>query len=281
MGDNINQPEHPGGLLDAIVVIAEWWKTLLLVPLVAGALAYGWSQYQPTTYQSVATLLMLQTKGPLFSRDVVIEALNSIKSAPDVNKVINGLKRVGTPVQSNGRVFKVSVALELDKQELPPVILSAILKVYEDRFLRAVQDDLKSPLQLALNAVEKDAANHSQTIDQLRAFFKRNAAARTEDMLVLMTTLAPLLAGADERERKKAEIVRQMGLLPEFLVIDPPSSAIVASAPRTATLTFGAIVGAGLIVLVLIFLRDILRRQAMLPGGGEKVGRIRRAFGLR
>lgn len=280
MSDDIDQTQRSSWILDVLVVVAESWKPLLIVPVLAGVLAYGMSRFEPRTYESKGVITIFQTnEGSSFSPELISRALKSVPNAPDVGEVVAGLA-MGTPAQKSGRAATVSVTLTLRDPSMVRPVLNAILNEYQTQYLNAVIGEFRSGFQEQINALDLEMANRMKAIDRLEKLIDRSLA-NGGDIAALTTALTPLTAALEERERKKAETLRQVQLLPNFIIAERPSAAVMVSGPRSLTATIFAAFGGLAIVLIFLFTREIMRRQIALPGGADKIDRIRRAFGLR
>jgi uncharacterized protein involved in exopolysaccharide biosynthesis len=280
MSDNIDQPQRSSWILDVLVVVAESWKPLLIVPVLAGVLVYGVSRLEPRTYESAGVITIFRTdEGSSFSPELVSRALKLIPNAPEVGEVVTGLK-MGTPVQKAGRAATVSVTLTLHEPTMVQPVLNAVLREYQTQYLNAVLGEFRSGFQEQVNSLDQEMASRMKTIDRLEKLIDRSLA-NGGDIAALSTALTPLTAALEERERKKAETLRQVQLLPNFLISEKASPPVRVSGSRPLTATIFAVFGALAIVLIFLFTREIMRWQITLPGGAEKFNRIRRAFGLR
>jgi hypothetical protein len=260
-------------LLDILVLAAESWKLLLIFPILAGLLTFGLASLQTRIFESKATLQMLWSPaGAVFSRNLVAQALANVPDAPDIDAVIAGLK-LGAPVQKLGRVVQVPVAFASpDKKRVLP-ILRAILKEYQLNFLDQIRNEYRSSYQTIVDSMDRDIAGRRKLLDRLM-----------QPSTALNSNSAALISfqeGLEQQEQRKADAVRGMEHLPDFLVTEPPSDPILIKGPRTVMAAIFAMLGAILFAISFIVVSDLVRLQAMQPGGAAKLSRLRRALGLR
>jgi hypothetical protein len=282
MKTDVADATHPFQLLDLIVVVVEFWKVLLLLPVIAAIVALYVSQSQLKVFESKATALMI-SKGepPKFDRALVAHALKDHSSAADVDRVTAALQ-VGPSVLVLGSVVKNQISLSLDESRQPSAILRSVLDEYEQQFLGPIREQYQSSYNDQVSMIDSEIKDRLA----LRERLEKSPDARASDFKDAGDTsksaiLVSLTVSIEERVRKKAELLRQMKYLPETIIIEPPSAPILVQGPRTSAAVIFAAIGAGVLALVIITLSLILRRQAAAPGGAAKVARLRRALGLK
>lgn len=272
-------------LLDVLVVAAESWKLLLIIPVLCGLIAFGLCKLQAQTYQSNAVLLMTETDvGFTIPRDLVLRALKTVPGAPNVDGIINGLT-FGKPVHQTGSISMVPISLSTLDAKMSTLVLRAILTEYQAQFLETVRDQFKLAYQNELDALKREIQDRTKTIGTIRKMQEdhpaSSSAATGSNMSSVAASLLSLTTGLEERQRKQAEMIRLLDSLPNHIVVKAPSSATLLYGTNTTIVVLFAMIGAEGLALVFAFLRDLTRRQANLPGGDEKIARIRRALGLR
>lgn len=244
MNTTIDSPNVKFQLLDALVIIVESWKVLLLFPILVGLLTFGICTFQQRAFGSKARLLMVQTAdGVMFSRDLVTRAVKSVPGAPDTTEILNGLS-IGQPQK---------------------------------------KAEFSSVHQRQLDGYDREISGLLKTIDAIEKSLKRSSTgynAADNSSASTVSPLSSLRAQVEERERGKAATRDQMQFLPIDIVTAPPIAPALTQGPRIATATIFAFLGAELLALVVVFMCIVLRSEATLPGGAEKVTRIRRALGI-
>jgi len=284
--DDIDQPDRSITLLDALVVIAEAWKILILFPLIVGLLTFFISSSEPRLYQSTASLLMVEVEGGLvIPHDVVVDALKRNSSSADAAVILAGL-RFEKPSHRHGRVSLVPVSLVLPDPKSATAILGAILTEYQSRFLDRVKDEYRSAFQNELSIVEREIADRIRIRDGVFRLLERGGGdisipSSTGNAASVVSALTSLATSLDELTRKQANVTRQLQRLPKTLISEPASQgALIQGSSKSAAVLMSTL-GAGLLALIFLFFRDLIRRQAAQPDGREKVARLRRALGMK
>lgn len=286
MKQDISQPDRSITHLDALVVIAESWKILILFPAIVAIITFFVSRNEPRLYQSRALLLMVEAEGGLvIPRDVMQGALKRASSAADPDVVLASLK-FGKPSHRVGWVSMVPVSLVLPDPKSATTILEAVLTEYQSRFLNYVREEYRSSFQDELDILQREITSRTRMRDGLLKLLEHS----TVDVSALPPVgsaasviggLMSLATSLDELTRKQVTVTRQLRLLPKTLISEPASAAtLIQGSSQTAAVLMSAL-GAGLLALIFLFFRDLVRRQALQPGGMDKVARLRRALGMK
>ena len=263
-------------LLDLLVVLAESWFLLIVVPLLVGLAAFGFTQLQPRSFQSSAVVSMPQAEvTTILTNEFIAAAVGSQTSAPGVSEVMSGLSLSPAP----GSAPKTNLSLELPDGSMVRSVLTAIVAEL-DRTALAGQ---RSSIEQRLGEVEILLTVQQRTIARLATGLRRLDEQNDFDAGAYATTLsalATLIAVTAQPLDARLALRRDLDQIP-FTIVDVPVSSprmIGLSPARTVLL---AVFATGFGLIILVFLRSFWRKAAASSDGSAKIARIRRAFTLR
>lgn len=268
-----NQPTDVGyfGLLDALVVIAEAWKVLLVAVLIAIAAGFGYYQFQPKTYQSDA----------IFSLDA---AQLARFSSPDF-LIRSGVENAMWQFELNHAAPSGDESLRL---------------TYAASFRAGSAQEAQAGLQALIHSFSTEFAPDAVRVQALERSRERLAKSLAE-----LDTIASKLAGEVDttlpgseselysrsvvmlldtqwkRENELAAVEAELASGSGSFVLVPPSlpdGPIVQSVRPVLLASIGVAV---FLVLSTAFVREAVRRAGQTPAGAEKLRRLRNAFRLR
>lgn len=270
--DSVTQPVASDayfGLLDAIVVIAEAWKMLLIACILAVAAAFGYFQLQPKIYQSNAVMSLDAVQLARFSApdflertgvDTAMWNLDLTHADPTVDpapKPYGVSFRAESPQAAQAGLDAVIKAFTAETA--PDATRTEILQRSRDRIIKALDDlDLIST---------KLAAEADSTIPG------------SESELYARSVVL-LLDQQAKREDELADV--ELKLKGSSDVVLAPPSLPTTALPRSLRALVVASVGLAIfLVLTFAFGREAVRRAARTTAGAEKLLRLRRAFSFR
>nr|WP_295885367.1 hypothetical protein [uncultured Devosia sp.] len=257
------------GLLDAIVVVAEAWKMLVIACILAVAAAFGYFQLQPQIYQSDAVVSLDAVQLVRFSApdflertgvDTAMWNLDLGHAEPTVDPTAKPYSvsfRAGSPQAAQASLDAVIKAFAAETT--PDATRTEILQRSKARILKALDDlDLISS-RLAAEADSTIPGSESELYARSVVLLLDQQAKREDELLDVESKLK----GAND------------------VVLSPPSLPSTP-VPRSLRAVIFASVGLAIfLVLCFAFGREAVRRAARTASGAEKLLRLRRAFSFR
>lgn len=245
-------------LLDLLVIIAEHWLVLIIVPLLIGALTFGVVSMQPQTYRSEAVLaLPAAAFGPLGETEPGL----SITEDTTAGTTQLVLTRQDPDVAARLQAI-ISSILAVEAGELPDARSEVMGRIANLEQTMALRDGIIARITTALSELERDTPFDTQAY----------AAASS--------ALEGILTGRQEAQMMAAELRTELAEMPSEIIVSPPSNAEIegVSALLMALL---ATLGSGFALLIAVFVRAGFRNAAQDEEGQEKLDRIKNALLLR
>jgi hypothetical protein len=257
------------GLLDAIVVIAEAWKMLVIACILAVAAAFGYFQLQPKIYQSNAVVSLDAVQLARFSApdflertgvDTAMWNLDMTHADPTIDPTAKpyGVSfRAQSPQAAQAGLDAVIKAFTAETA--PDATRTEILQRSRDRIIKALEDlDLIST-KLAAEADTTIPGSESELYARSVVLLLDQQAKREDELLDVELKLK----GSSD------------------IVLAPPSLP-TTPLPRSLRAVVVASLGLAIfLVLAFAFGREAVRRAASTAAGAEKLLRLRRAFSFR
>ncbi|MDO9461219.1 MAG: Wzz/FepE/Etk N-terminal domain-containing protein [Alphaproteobacteria bacterium] len=270
-------PDEEMGLLDLLVVVAENIKLLILGPLVVGCCALGAAFLMPQTFESVAVLQAQHSTAALVSTtavlDPVIASLNLDKesSIEDARSKLRG--QIKTVVSRNDNLLTLTVSA--DTAEQAQAIASALLK---QTFRESKpKGSLRGRLEARIAEAQGRFRNAQIAADGL---LKRLEKAPSASSVVDMASgYAELLNAAGAAQKEISDLGTQIDGVNDSHLIQAPTRPQKASYPPKGIIAFGAVVVTGLLLLVFMLMRQMIRNSTD-PKAAVKLARIRQSLGL-
>lgn len=263
-------------LLDLLVTLAENARLLVIGPLLVGLCALALGYVLPQTFQSVAVLQAEQATASLMTTAAVLDpvaaGLGMDKDGVEgARSTLRGQIKVA--VGRNDKLLTLTVSAPTPQQAQ-----ATAQAVLEQTYL---QSRPKGSVAKRLEAQLAEA--------QGRLKIAESAAA---GMLKRLETSAVSAPGGSELARGYADLLTaaqgqvsaletRLEGLSEAQLMQAPTLPQKASQPKKALLAIGATLGAGLLLLLFIFVRQALRTTATDAKAAGKLARIRRALGLK
>jgi hypothetical protein len=257
------------GLLDAIVVIAEAWKMLVIACILAVAAAFGYFQLQPKIYQSNAVVSLDAVQLARFSApdflertgvDTAMWNLDMTHADPTIDPTAKPYSvsfRAQSPQAAQAGLDAVIKAFTAETA--PDATRTEILQRSRDRIIKALEDlDLIST-KLAAEADTTIPGSESELYARSVVLLLDQQAKREDELLDVELKLK----GSSD------------------IVLAPPSLP-TTPLPRSLRAVVVASLGLAIfLVLAFAFGREAVRRAASTAAGAEKLLRLRRAFSFR
>lgn len=257
------------GLLDAIVVIAEAWKVLVIACVVAAVAAFGYFQMQPTIYQSDALVSLDAVQLARFSAPDFLERTG-------VDAAMWSLDLTHADAMVDGATMAYDVSFRAESPEAAQSGLDAVIKAFTAE---------TAPDATRIEMLQRSKERILKALEDLD-LIGANLAARSDTTLpgseseLYARSVVLLLDQQAKREDEllEVELKLQRG---SGIVLSPPSLPS-SPLPRSLRAVMIASVGAAIfLVLCFAFGREVVRRAARTASGAEKLLRIRRAFSFR
>lgn len=273
--DQADTQDNGFGLLDMLVVLIEGWRPLVLVPICAAVLAYGAVMLAPikSVYQASATVAMNPTTAALV---LTPRALAEITSEAG-----EGLPSSAIEVTSiDTGVFVVSVMLS--KQQAATDALGTILSAVTGPQFR---DEGRRLVEREIDARNRRIENLHVTIDSLKTALAEIASepsADTDDRMLEVANSIDALSETALREESALIADQQELILWQTPQLVRGLELVQHRAlPSLRVIVTFAVLVSGLAVVLVLFLRDFLRRACADPRNLSKIARIRNALHLR
>lgn len=265
-------------LLDAALVLAEGWKVLLFLPVVAGALVFFALSIVPATYQSGAIMSLSAEEAVMLSSAPVIEAaLREIAPGQGGVALDEGRQRVLENLSvsriSDTSLYRAQLtggSIVETQGTLNGLITALITASVPQGATRQVME--------AEIAVLKDAiANLRKGLELDLTFGQQQLESATVTSIYREQSVAALVSELVGKQQLLASIETDLtGGVTRLDVVQPPSITRLERGRLLVTLAAAAATFLG--VLVALFLREVLVRLSHEPASAPKVARIRRAF---
>lgn len=264
--------------LDLLVTAAENLKLLFVGPLLAGLLALGIAFVVPQTYQSVAVIQAEPSAAALITTTAVLDpviaelGLDKNNALEDVRSELRG--QIKVVMGRNDKLLTLTVSA--DTAEQAQKIASALVRqaFRESRPKGSLRDRLQAQLAEAqtrfLNAQAAGAG-----------FLKRLESAGSVGGTVNMANgYAELLNATGAAQKQISDLEAQLDGVNDSHLIQAPTRTRRPSHPPKALIAIGATLVAGLLLLVFVFTRQVIR-DSVDQDAAAKLARIRRSLGLR
>ena len=293
MNEQENEEYSEISLLDVLVVLAENVKLLVVGPLVAGLLALAIAYLLPQSFVSQAILAVpvaapaavpLPTATPAQAAammlsplvlDPVIDGLKLAGGQPTQEARANLSRRISATVGKDG-------LLRLDALDGTPqgaqLLANAVIDSWLKSTLPGPQDraDMEKRLSYATTSL-KSVSGLLERLTTEESSSLGKAMTRGEAGMSLVTL-------GELQTRYLAEVLaisRSLQGLSRDIVVQPPTLPTQPVAPRKGLMAVLAALGAGVALLLWVFIRQAWSRAAADPDAVEKQLRLRIAMGLK
>jgi hypothetical protein len=288
MTDIPNKPEDDEiDLLDLLLTIAENIKLLVVGPLLAGLLAFGWVWTGPATYESSFTLnaqksiisdgveiklIQPQQISAIAvakpTLDAAAQALAAAKQPDLAQRLLAGAATSSVPRNTQHALVTLQAPTAQDAHDMAQALLAATLKASRpqgEELARLTQDLQKD--QAALDNARTLEARLDKSIKQVGNNDK-----------ALATSYVALLPAIS---KQSALVLRHRSLLEGLTkadVVNQPMLPGAPSAPRKKIVVLFAVLIAGFLMLTFVFARKAIWHASSRPEIAQKLILIRRAF---
>lgn len=279
-GDTTQYPPLPEqfGLLDIFVTLAENFKLLFLVPLVAGLLALGLGFVLPKTFESIAILNADQSTASLMTTATVLDpvaeelGLNKSGSIEEARRWLREKIKISVGRTDKSLTLTVSASTPQQAQTIAEAMLQ---KTYVQSRPKASE---LNRLKIQLKDAQVRIKNAEEASGTLLKRMESNGAGNSG--MESARGYAELLNVAAAAQTQALTLETQIEGVNEAQLIQAPTLPEKASKPKKALLALSVTFAVELVLLMFIFLRQSLRNTANNELAKYKLTRIRRALKL-
>lgn len=257
------------GLLDAIVVIAEAWKILVIACILAVVVAFGYFQLQPKIYQSNAVISLDAVQLARFSAPDFLE-----RTGVDAAMWNLDLSHAEPTVDPTAKPYGVS--FRADSPQAAQAGLDAVIKAFTGE---------TAPDATRTEILQRSKARITKALENLELISTRlaseaNGTPPGAESELYSRSVVLLL---DDQAKREAELLDvEAKLAGDSEIVLTPPSLPSTPVPRSLRAVVVACLGlAVFLVLCFAFGREAVRRAALTASGAEKLLRLRRAFSFR
>ena len=278
-------------LFDALLIVVENIKLLVLGPLLLGLLAGLVTMSSPKAYESHFSIHIpfsdftnASAEGLKATSSLFVERLRATSTLATAQSVLEsqghaawaqGLNRsaVRASVERNSTVVRVVVQAK-EAQAAQAMAQALLLTVQQGGHL---PQQARAAMAQALEKEESSLANARLAEARLAAAMKQSAVL---DPATVQSYSALFAAIAQTAERVEQQRLALQGLSSDALIQAPtlPGAPVKTKPMLTAVM---AALAAGFVLLLFVFVRQGFRNAAAQPEAAAKLARIRLAFGRR
>lgn len=278
--DTASYPPQPEeiSLLDIFVTLAENFKLLFFVPLLAGLLALGLSFALPKTFDSIAILnadpaiASLMTTATVLDPIAVELGLSKDESSEEARRWLR--ERIKVAVGRTDKLLTLTVSAPTPQQA--QMIAEAVLqKTYVQS--RPKANDL-TRLETQLKDAQVRINNAEDAAGTLLKRMESNGAGNSG--MESARGYAELLSVAAAAQTQVLTLEAQIEGVTTARLIQSPTLPQKASKPKKILLIMVATVATGLLLLFFVFVRQAIRHTVEDAETQSKLARIRHALML-
>jgi len=283
--DEIQSPvfdteERDVSLLDVLVTLAENIRLLIIGPLLVGLCALGLGYVLPQTFESVAVLQAEQATASLMTTAAVLDpvaaglGLTKNETVEEARRTLR--TQIKVAVGRNDKLLTLTVSADTPQQA--QAIATAVLgQTYQQSgpkgSVRARLETQLAEAQARLKNAQTAAASMLKRID--------SSAVGSTSGSELVRGYAELLTVTGAAQGQISALEVQLEGLSGTQLVQAPTLPEKPSKPKKALLAIGATLATGLLLLLLVFMRQALRNTAADGEAAGKLARIRSALGLK
>lgn len=274
-----------GGVLDLLVLVAENLKVLILVPILAGGLAWGLSSLLPRTYVSQA---MLDPAASVPATPAA-QAAAMLTSPLILDQVIESLELAGSDAPHNeaersklSTRIKAAVGkdglLRLDVTASAPAQAQSLANALIDAWLKSTVPGERKRAEL-----ESRLAHAQQSLEAARLLRDRLAREGIGSSPARQEVAALLGMSDDLQMRHLDSVITLSGALKGVsrdVVKQPPTLPSEPVAPRRGLVALVTALVAGFAVMGGLFIRQAWRSAGRHPATAEKQARLLAVLGF-
>ena len=272
-----------GSFLDVLVTVTENVRLIVVGALAAGLLALGISFVLPETFQSESVLQAEQSTASLMLTAAVLDpVIASFGLASDTtleNARINLRKKIKTTIGRTDKLLTITVSAR-SAQQAQAIATALIQRTFQEG---RPKGSLRLRLETQLDEARIRFRNAQNVGDSLRQRLESNGKLGTNSISnsEMARGYAELLGATSAAQSQIVLLESQLEGLSDAQVVQPPTLAQQPSEPKKGLIAVGTTLIAGLVLLVFVFMRHILRKTAFNETDSAKLLRVRKALRLR
>ncbi len=276
-------------LLDILVVIAESWVTLLIVPTIAAMLAFAsFTLLDNPDYEAQAIVRLTKEDAALVTSPRVLDpAIDKTgwleRYSGRVSMARESLNQAisATPIEDTGTY---RITLSANSADVATTTLQAIIDSLIEN--SAPSADGRELLELRLSNLERSLEVFQASLMRINSLFDVVAAEALQSGTIELGSLGSSIASLVSQIATTEEAIWRTtmalnGSVSASNVVQPPVATVPTSLRSSVLRSILVGAGVGFVLLVAVFARAGLRSAARDPASLSKVNRIRRAFWLR
>ena len=278
------------GLLDIAVILAENWLLIMLTPLLAGLVAFGTLWFAtPRIYDSEALLRINATDAAMLrSARVLNPAMIGSTYLQDYDGSLSSARQelissvMSINAESGTDMYRVRISVDNaeDAHDLLQRIINSLIKNSTPTTSQAKLIEIR--LEQARAATIELESNLERLNDLFSAIAAQGGSTTTTTLGDIGQSTVTLVNNIEQRhaqifqfEEQLAGTVSAQDVVQEATMPDGPRSRGLVS------LVLLAVVGAGLLAMIIAFVKSGIEAASRNPHQIDKVNRIRRAFWLK
>lgn len=255
------------GLMDIVVVIAEWWIYILSAAIIAGGVAFWFISAREPTFSAVAILDVSNVSEELILSPAIIDRIVSKTSVGSREE----FRRIYSINNSNPEIAQIEISGDAPARTI--------------EIMNAVIDELEligEPSDSRRNLIERRILRLTQAVEQSQQTRNRMLESQNEDATLFNTgqralAIVSLSADIDARlDQLQTEERRLVGFSRDQIIRSPTAVEV----PPTGGLRILVIAVAGSVFFVIAIgiARELWLRARRDPINRPKTDRIREAF---
>lgn len=273
--------ENEISLLDILVILAESWKLLVFVPLLAGVLAGALSFLWPKTFESVAILRISEEEAALFHSAPVLDPLIA---KFDLLQDAGGIQDAAREALKKRLVITADKKTKLTTLTVKAASPDAAQALAKDAISLMFVEQLPKGKEKAM--IEKTIAINDQAInvanDALDAiqfsFRKAKFSDLTQESIV--KNLASINSDVARRNLENAQLAQRLQVRGAEAYVQEPILPQRKSGPKRSLAVLIAVMASGFALLFFVFVRKAWLSVAQDPESAGKVVHIRQLLGI-
>jgi uncharacterized protein involved in exopolysaccharide biosynthesis len=268
-------------LLDLLVTIAESWKLLVFVPLLAGALTATVTTFFKPIYQSTAIVRLTEEEAAVLHSaavlDPLLEPFGYIEKANGIVEDARQALKGDLSSASDKRTKMVTISAKAASPEAAQQLNTQAIARLVNELTPKGQEKASIEQSIAIRQ-QAIAVTEQSFAKLLEAFLKGNLGASNAEQAITNISALVSLVLTNKQEVHSMEL----SLLPKGLelFVQPPTLPHKPMPRKRAMMTVVAALAAGFVLLLFVFIRKVLVKAAANPDSAAKLASIRRSLGL-
>lgn len=270
-------------LLDCLILVAENWKKLLIVPLLVGAaILLLFKVAGPQTYRSETVLRLDAAEVVLLQSARVLDA--SLIESPWLSRHDGSLTRARTELIGAMTVAKIEDApyYRVFLRAAGPAEAHDLLnKIVAELMKQSVPtEELKAELEAELASRKKSVSTLQASLEELTEVLseRSNAAQGALTAGDIGQSISIIVSDIEKQHSKIVAIERSLsGTVSRDDIVQPPTLPDYGASPQQMAIAAFLVVIVAILIFGLALAREIFRRTSRAPENASRVRRLRAA----